>query len=192
MTCHMWGDVDVDWNGINEAAEYIGRYCVTYGRIMCHTKEKYGTVRASTYFNHISIQNVLYPAHCFNRLPKWWRKLDRLVFDPYFKIYWNSKDKGFILPSQLSKTQKAILCIPNLLLKVYHKLVLWLPNKLYYKYQFFIYNRAYQNAIKKWPHIAIEILEDADYSELIKNYDKLVEQYRTQYNVFMEDGSEEI
>lgn len=34
-------------------------------------------------------------------------------------------------------------------------------------YQRKIYNRAYQNALKKWPHLRAEILVDADWLEYI-------------------------
>lgn len=40
--------------------------------------------------------------------------------------------------------------------------------KSFVKWQMFIYNRAYQNALKKWPTLREEILCDADYLELIK------------------------
>jgi hypothetical protein len=36
------------------------------------------------------------------------------------------------------------------------------------KWQPFIYNMAYQRAIRKWPHLRTEILSDADYIEMIK------------------------
>ena len=42
--------------------------------------------------------------------------------------------------------------------------LLWLIRR----WQHFIYNLAYQRAIKKYPHIREEILMDADYLELIK------------------------
>ena len=40
------------------------------------------------------------------------------------------------------------------------------------KWQEFIYNRAYQKALKLWPHLRAEILVDADYVELIKGVTK--------------------
>lgn len=40
--------------------------------------------------------------------------------------------------------------------------------KPYVKWQVFIYKRAYQNALKKWPHLRKEILCAADHRELIK------------------------
>jgi hypothetical protein len=39
---------------------------------------------------------------------------------------------------------------------------------IFSKIQPIVYNRAYQNALKKWPHLRAEILCDADYLELIK------------------------
>lgn len=42
-----------------------------------------------------------------------------------------------------------------------------LINYLGIPYQKVIYRRAYKKAIKKWPHLIEEILEDADYPELL-------------------------
>jgi hypothetical protein len=40
---HHWGDEGVDWQGIDEAAYYIGRFISRYGRIsVSQTKEKWG------------------------------------------------------------------------------------------------------------------------------------------------------
>ena len=44
--------------------------------------------------------------------------------------------------------------------------------KLFFKWQKVIYNKAYQNAIKKWPHLRGYILCDADYPEWIKGVTK--------------------
>lgn len=44
----------------------------------------------------------------------------------------------------------------------------FLFGKLFYKWNVFIYNKAYQNALNKWPHLRSEILVDADYLELIE------------------------
>jgi len=41
--------------------------------------------------------------------------------------------------------------------------------RLIHKWQYFIYRLAYEIAVKKYPHIRKEILQDADYKELLKN-----------------------
>lgn len=48
---HMWGEEGVDWQGIGDAACYIGGFCQRWGRIpVSDMKEKYGTVRVYLYF----------------------------------------------------------------------------------------------------------------------------------------------
>ena len=44
---HLWGEPGVDWEGINEAAEYIGHYLRKRGMVVLGVKEKYGEVRVS-------------------------------------------------------------------------------------------------------------------------------------------------
>lgn len=39
--------------------------------------------------------------------------------------------------------------------------------QLVYKYQQRVYARAYRNAIKKWPHLELEIISGMDFPELI-------------------------
>jgi hypothetical protein len=47
--------------------------------------------------------------------------------------------------------------------------------KIFVKWQIFIYSRMYQTAIKKWPHLRKEILCAADHPELIKGVTKKVD-----------------
>ena len=49
-----------------------------------------------------------------------------------------------------------------------------LLNYIVVPYHTWLYNRAYQNAIKKWPHIREEILINADWPELIEGNDELM------------------
>lgn len=48
---HRWGDEGVDWEGINNAAEFIAKTLEDQGLTVTECKEKYGTVRVSCYFN---------------------------------------------------------------------------------------------------------------------------------------------
>lgn len=52
-----------------------------------------------------------------------------------------------------------------------------IPN-LMHRWQFYIYNRAYQIALRKYPHLKVEILCCADYQELIDGSDAILEQWR--------------
>lgn len=45
----------------------------------------------------------------------------------------------------------------------------WL-NPIIHPFFCWLYTRAYGNALKKWPHLRLEILSGADYHELLKKY----------------------
>ena len=53
------------------------------------------------------------------------------------------------------------------------------------RWQYFIYNLAYQRAIKKYPHIREEILQNADYLELIKGSEDM----RAHWVTYRVDGT---
>lgn len=126
---HFWGDKDVDWKGIDNAAEYIHSYCRRWARMGGQSKEKYGTVRFYTHFGHLSLHSFIYPDYVYSQFPKW---------------LWTF-DIDYISP-------------------VLQKLV----EPWFTKWQMFIYNRAYWNALRKWPHLRGEILSSADFLECIK------------------------
>lgn len=51
----------------------------------------------------------------------------------------------------------------------------WLGiNWMVWQWQKRVYNWAYQASVKRYPHIIAEIIQAADYPELIENYDKLM------------------
>jgi len=78
---HLWGDEDVDWDGINAAARYIGYWLRKWGRLPVRDfKEKYGTVRIYCGFGWHSFQDIFYPGYVYYRLPKWFRDIDWFVF----------------------------------------------------------------------------------------------------------------
>jgi len=54
-------------------------------------------------------------------------------------------------------------------------------------YHIWLYNKAYQNAIKKWPHIKEEILIQADFPDLIDGNDEIMAAHWTCYD---KDGNE--
>ena len=68
---HQWGDERVDWQGINDAAEYIALWLRKWARISVFDyKEKWGTVRISTTFGWHGIYPIYRPGYCW--YPKWW------------------------------------------------------------------------------------------------------------------------
>jgi hypothetical protein len=78
MIGHYWGDPDVDWKGINDAAEYIGEGLRKWGRVdVWQTKEKFGQVRVYCSLGLNSWHQLTHPGHAFNRWPRWlWLSLN--------------------------------------------------------------------------------------------------------------------
>lgn len=76
--CHIWGDIDFDWNALHQAESYLSRRCRQFGRIGLWTKEKYGTLRVDTMCAFVSqfdfIHSLVKPGHAYYRWPKWFRK----------------------------------------------------------------------------------------------------------------------
>lgn len=73
---HIWGDENVDWQGINDAAYYIGHWLATWARMpVTDYKEKWGTVRVYCGFGVAGFYALWRPQHMW--YPKWWpMKLD--------------------------------------------------------------------------------------------------------------------
>ena len=58
---------------------------------------------------------------------------------------------------------------------------------LIFKYQTYIYNKAYQKAVKKYPHLREEILVNADWPEFIDNNEDIM---KKNWSRFDENGNE--
>lgn len=68
---HRWGDSDVDWVGIDDAAEFIDSRLRFWRVDVRQSKEKFGTVRV---YCSLGIQwwpQLTHPGHAYNRWPKW-------------------------------------------------------------------------------------------------------------------------
>ena len=95
---HRWGDENVDWKGINDAADYIGLNLRRWGRVnVTQWKEKFGTVRVYCGFGFDQIHSVTHPGFCYSQYPKWLWILDckyggylvkplNWIFIPYQKM----------------------------------------------------------------------------------------------------------
>ena len=84
---HDWGDEDVDWKGISDAAYYIGDWLSTWARMPIRDmKEKWGTVRVYCSFGVYGIYGLWRPRHIW--YPKWWpMRLDFWLADtPIFRL----------------------------------------------------------------------------------------------------------
>ena len=74
---HYWGDDNVDWTGINAAAEYIGLTLRRWGRVsVWQYKEKFGTVCVYCVFGWCSLHSIVYQGYAFNQFPGWLWRLD--------------------------------------------------------------------------------------------------------------------
>jgi len=63
---------EIDYSGIDSAADEIGKFLVKWGRVnVTQTKEKYGTVRVYCSFGWSSLYAITHPTHHYYRYPKW-------------------------------------------------------------------------------------------------------------------------
>jgi hypothetical protein len=68
---HTWGEENVDWAGINDAAQFIAKR-LQYWRVDVRDwKEKYGTVRIYCSFGLRWWQSLTHPGHVWLRWPRW-------------------------------------------------------------------------------------------------------------------------
>jgi hypothetical protein len=129
---HSWGEENVDWEGISDAAYYIGGWLRKWGRMsVSDMKEKYGTVRVYTSFGWYSAHQLTHPGYAYHQWPKWLRPLDYYV---------------------LSR----VISVLNPVVVPIHKAM--------YRYR-------YKQALRRWPHLAGEILMGADWTELLLGLD---------------------
>lgn len=74
---HFWGDEGVDWKGINDAAEYIAKFCKRWGKIGVRDyKEKFGRVTVYLSFGWHQLHCITHPGYVYNQYPKWLWHLD--------------------------------------------------------------------------------------------------------------------
>lgn len=127
---HRWGDPNVDWAGISDAARWIAKYLRGWGRVQVWDhKEKWGTVRVSCSLGWSQFYSITHPGYAYSRYPRWLWVLDCRV------------GRHLVVPL-------APLILP------WHK---WL------------YRRAYRLALRRWPHLRVEILSGADFFELLND-----------------------
>lgn len=68
---HDWSDENVDWEGINDAAAYIGHWLIHWARMpVSNYKEKFGTVRVYCHFGWHGVYAIWRPHYAW--YPKWW------------------------------------------------------------------------------------------------------------------------
>ena len=76
MTYHVWGDTDVDWHGVYDAAHFIGTRLRRWRIGVRQYKEKWGQVRVYCPLGWCQIHDITHPGHAYNRYPEWLWGLD--------------------------------------------------------------------------------------------------------------------
>jgi len=71
VVSHLWGDEDVDWRGIDEAAEFIGEGLRKWRVNVTQFKEKFGTVRVYCGLGISDLHQLTHPGYCFRQWPVW-------------------------------------------------------------------------------------------------------------------------
>lgn len=85
MVHHEWGDDDFDWEGLNQAQDYIWTHAIRWGRMCFHTKEKYGTIRYEWLSFGVGLHRLFYPAHLYIR-QTWLYQLDYKIVIPVLEF----------------------------------------------------------------------------------------------------------
>ena len=80
--CHYWSEEDFDWKGLGEAGHIIWWLCTKIGRVGIHQKEKYGTLRVSSWFWNGSLHELIYPGYVSNQFPQWLWSFDIYYITP--------------------------------------------------------------------------------------------------------------
>ena len=68
---HVWGDDNVDWKGIDDAASFIAHRLLFWRVDVNQWKEKFGTVRVYCYLGLQWWQSLTHPGHVWHRWPNW-------------------------------------------------------------------------------------------------------------------------
>lgn len=76
---HDWSDEKFDWQGLDDAGDYIGEWLRRWTRLSVHDiKEKFGTLRIYCSFGFYRIHDLVFPGYMYTR-PWWPNKLDNLM-----------------------------------------------------------------------------------------------------------------
>ena len=122
---HCYGDKNVDWEGIDESAQYIGENLKKWGRVNVRQwKEKFGTVRVYCSLGWKNLLNITHPGYVHYRpYPKWLMTFDIFYLSriipflfnwfivPYHK--WLYRKLYFDMVKKYSHLKEEILCMAD-------------------------------------------------------------------------------
>ena len=133
MTMHSWGEENFDWNVLNDAIHYVVCFCRRWGRLPLHGKEKWGVMRLEGLYFGFSIIWLIWPGYMY--CPKNCPKW-LWTLDQHLAHYW-----------------------PLWNWPLYRILFNW----WFIPYQVGILKLAHKRAVKKWPHLKAEIMDEYDW-----------------------------
>ncbi len=138
MTYHRWGDEDFDWEALNEAMNDIFNFCKKWAYMHIHMKEKYGSIRYEFTFSY---------------LVKSYIPLHDILKPGYLYIRYTNNEKlnNFIFWLDRNMVGPLIRVMRI--------------DALINKYRRWIFDKSIIKTVKKYPHIAEEILEDYPFEE---------------------------
>ncbi len=156
MAYHDWSEDDFDWHALNSACNFFSTNIPRYARLCLYTKEKYGTLRLECFgMGHRGIYGLLHPK----------------------AIYWNPKG-----PYYLKKPSKAMaklglmphMCSIWYTLNQYSAAIAGFTKLswLFWQYQRAVFNIVTVLAVKKWPHIQDEILDEPEFDDMLYGFVK--------------------
>ncbi len=69
---HDWSEKDFDWAGINDAARFIAKNLLRWGRVNVRDyKEKWGCVRVYCSLGWAQLHSVTHPRYVYGQYPQW-------------------------------------------------------------------------------------------------------------------------
>lgn len=184
MTYHEWGDEDFDWEALNKVVGIFYIFLPQLGRMTCHPKEKYGTLRLD--FLSMwdgSLYNLIKPQDlCIRKFPPFWTFW-------YFKNKTLSEIHKYLRNSRLVKLYTNIIdrIIKFTYFKIDRKYIVPLLHKLKIiklmrGYQRFIFNLITWYCVTKYSHIKNEIMWESYFDELLYSWLKKKVNFKNEWS----------
>ena len=169
---HTWGDKWPHWSDLYKAEEHLGRELRRYRLPVSQLKEKYGTI--CCYMGGLgwcNVHDILWPGHVFCRWPCTCDKQRKLRSH---QKKWNRTPEWKEEHKDLQAARHKPWCVQGFLwhldIYVWPTVFKWLGITAVTRMVHAVaYVRAYESTVKAFPHIAREILSDADHGRLLSH-----------------------
>jgi len=157
MTKHYWGEENFDWDALYKACRFFDVNLKRWARLCVHTKEKYGTMRLEYLGYNEGIYGLIYPGRLWLNYPG-----PTVTKKPHKSIR-----KYF--PEGHTYQVGLFRVIDDFITAIARKCGL---SRLFYRYQRLVFNIITFIAVKKWPHIKDEIMDEYDFKYLLYDWVK--------------------